>query len=90
MEMIIRTVSDVFLEEKPPCKSAVLKRTWNDPKVAKEDLHEWAVNVSSIEDVLAISKEVGHEICMKAAGLDGFFHRDKDKDILTVYDSYRE
>lgn len=90
MKIVIRTVSDVYREEKPPCQNAVLHKVIGTR-------NEWMVDVNTIEDVLKISKETGKEICVKASGnidagerMSGFFDSDNDIPVLTVYDDWRE
>lgn len=93
MEIIIRTVDDIYSEEKPPCKKATLRRViYLTKPISKNyvERNEWVVEVKTIEDILEISRETGFQVIVKAAGLDGYFNDDKGIPVLTIYDGYLE
>lgn len=93
MEIIIRTVDDIYSEEKPPCKKATLRRViYLTKPISKHyvERNEWVVEVKTIEDILEISRETGFQVIVKAAGLDGYFKDDKGIPVLTIYDGYLE
>ena len=90
MEIVIRTVSDVCQEENQPCSNAVLKRVIPPRDSRDVPRNEWVVNVNTIEDILAISKEVECEVCVKAVGQKDFYESDIDEPMLIIYDDNRE
>lgn len=90
MEIIIRTVADIYAEKNPPCKKATLKRVIYPPSKLYVERNEWVVEVKTIEDILEISKETGRDVIVKTAGRSGYFESDKDIPILTIYDDYLE
>ena len=63
--------SESFKEENKPCKDAVLKTYNNSEK-------EWTVEINTLEDLLAIRKEVNEELVI---GLN---------DTITIYNDFIE
>ena len=63
--------SERFKEENKPCKDAVLKTYNNSEK-------EWTVEINTLEDLLAIRKEVNEELVI---GLN---------DTITIYNDFIE
>ena len=63
--------SERFKEENKPCKDAVLKTYKNGEK-------EWIVEINTLEDLLAIRKEVNEELVI---GLN---------DTITIYNDFIE
>ena len=60
-----------FKEENKPCKNAILKTYENGVK-------EWIIEVNTLEDLLALRKEVNEELII---GLN---------DTITIYDDFIE
>ena len=65
------TFKERFKEENKPCKNAVLKTYGNG-------VEEWTVEINTLEDLLALRKEVNEELVI---GLN---------DTITIYDDFIE